>query len=300
MPAPADLLPDVSFGPYRVTRLIGGHNPLCGGSHWSPSRNREMAEYHTPERVVAHLHRLCECGINTLLARGDYHRVLYWIELFRREGGHIQWIAQTASEMHDVFQNIRILAAAGAIGIYHHGTQTDRWWVEGSINRVKDYLSCIRDQGVQVGLATHYPEVIEYAEEKGWDIDFYMTCFYNLNRRVRESDIATNRLGRAGEVEDDSAPTVNEDFRDDDPPRMVKVIQAVGKQCLAFKVLGAGRRCATQDDVAAAFRYAFANIKPGDAVVVGMWQKHRDEIALNVRHTREALRQLDRGTSLLC
>lgn len=284
-------LPTVPFGDLRITRLIGGHNPLCGGSHWSLKRNREMADFHTPERVVAHLKRLQECGINTILARGDYHRVLHWLELFRRAGGTLHWIAQTASEMHDVFQNIRIIAAAGAIGIYHHGSQTDRWWVEGCIDRVRDYLACMRDHGVRVGLGTHHPEVIEYAEEHDWDVDFYMASFYNVNRRIRQSDIVANRMAECANGRDDDVPTVDEDFRDGDPPRMIRVIQAVDRQCLAFKVLGAGRRCATQEDVAAAIRHAYATIKPQDAVVVGMWQKHRDEIALNTEYARNAMEE---------
>lgn len=87
--------------------------------------------------------------------------------------------------MSDVFQNIRVLAAAGAVGIYHHGTQTE-------------------------------------------------------------------------------------------------------KTCLAFKILGASRLCATQENVAAAFRFAFSKIKSKDAVVVGMFPKCLDQIALNVQYTMAA------------
>ena len=132
-------------------------------------------------------------GSTRVLARGDYHRVLHWRELFRREGGNLHWIAQTASEMHDVFENIRVLAAAGAMGVYHHGTRTDNLWLAGEIDKVKDYLQCIRDQGMQVGLATHIPEVIEYAEEQGWDVDFYMACFFNLSVAPRESGLVTGK-----------------------------------------------------------------------------------------------------------
>ena len=49
-------------------------------------------------------------------------------------------IAQTASEMHDVLANIRVLAAAGAEAIYHHGTQTDKFWREGRIDDCLPYL----------------------------------------------------------------------------------------------------------------------------------------------------------------
>jgi hypothetical protein len=178
-----------------------------------------------------------------------------------------------------VFQNIRILAASGAVAVYHHGTETDRLWLEGRIDQVCDYLKCMRDAGVQVGLGTHIPEVIEYAEDSGWDIDFYMACFYNINRKHRESALVSPE-----------APVSKEEFLPDDPPRMCAVIRQTEKTCLAFKILGASRLCATQDEVAAAFRFAFSNIKPKDAVVVGMFPKDLDQIAINVQYTRAACR----------
>jgi hypothetical protein len=235
----------------------------------------EMRAYYTADNVVRFLHRLEAAGVNTLQARGDYHRILHWLELFRREGGELNWIAQTASEMRDVFQNIRVLSAAGAIGIYHHGTQTDKFWMEGQIDRVQDYLKCMRDTGVQVGLGTHIPEVIEYAEDKEWDIDFYMASFYNLSRKPRESALVDPRLR-------------SDEFLDGDPQRMCGVIKQTVKTCLAFKILAASRRCASQSEAAAAFKFAFSHIKPKDAVVVGMYQKDSDQITLNIEHTLNA------------
>jgi len=271
-------LPTVPFGPHRISRLIVGGNPLCGNSHFSAAKSREMAAYYTPERVVEVLQRCERAGINTVQARGDYHRVLYWLELFRREGGRLHWIAQTASEMHDVFQNIRILAAAGAIGIYHHGSQTDRFWQAGEIDKVEDYLKCMRDCGVQVGLGTHIPEVIEYAEDEGWDVDFYMACTYNLSREPRESALVSGV--HAFE---------REQYLPEDREQMCQVIRQTRKTCLAFKILAAGRHCGTQEEVGQAFQYAFDHIKEQDAVVVGVYPKDEDQIALNVAHTLRAL-----------
>jgi len=227
---------------------------------------------------VSALQACQEAGINTVQARGDYHRVLYWMELFRRQGGQLHWIAQTASEMHDVFQNIRILAAAGAVGIYHHGTRTDSLWQAGRIDAVEDYLKCMRDCGVQVGLGTHIPEVIEYAEERDWDVDYYMACLYNLSRTERESALVSGNAAVSGEQ-----------FPPEDPPRMMRVIRSTDKTCLAFKILAASRRCRTQEEVRAAFRDTFENIKAKDAVVVGMFQKYLDQVSLNVEHVRAVL-----------
>lgn len=273
-------LPKVRFANSEIliTRLISGGNPLCGSSHLSPEMNQEMIAYFTAERVVEYLHKLESSGINTIQARGDYHRILHWLELFRRENGTLHWIAQTASEMADVFSNIRVSAAAGAIGIYHHGTQTDKFWQEERIDDVLDYLKCMRDCGVQVGLGTHIPEVIEYAEENAWDVDFYVACFYNISRKPRESALVSNTLARS----------VEEEFLPDDPPRMCRVIRSTDKMCLAFKILAASRLCKTQEDVADAFRFAFENIKPKDAAVVGMFPKAVDQIRLNTQYTIEA------------
>ncbi|MHC4252676.1 MAG: hypothetical protein ACYS9X_26460, partial [Planctomycetota bacterium] len=121
-------IPTVPFGPVEVTRLIVGGNPFCGNSHRGEAASREMREYFTTERVVRTLGECASAGINAFQGRADYHRVLHWLELFRRKGGHLHWIAQTASEMHDFAQNVRIAAAAGAVGIYHHGARTDKLW----------------------------------------------------------------------------------------------------------------------------------------------------------------------------
>ena len=54
-------------------------------------------------------------------------------------------------------------------------------------------------------------------------------------------------------------------------------------------VTTASRNCAAQADVRAAFAYAFSHIKPQDAVVVGMYTRHLDQVALNVEHTLRAI-----------
>jgi len=269
-------LPTVPFGPHRVTRLILGGNPIVFNSHFSEEMSRDMQSWFTPERIVRTLHRCVEVGIDTFQGRGDYHRILHYLELFRREGGHIQFIAQTASEMHDIHHNIRVVAAFGAEGIYFHGTATDSYWREGRIERVRDYLKTIRDTGVQVGLAAHLPEIFDYVEDRGWDLDFYMTPFFNVARKPRESAVITGRFQE-------------EEFNDEDPPRICRFIQSTDKMCLAYKILGCSRKAGSQEQVREAFRWAFARIKPTDCVVVGMFPKYLDQPELDVQYAAEAI-----------
>jgi hypothetical protein len=267
----------------EVSRLLVGHNPVCGNSHASETMSADMTAYFGQENVVAMYRHAERLGLRTLVVRGDYERLGH-LEMYRRTGGAMNVICQTASEMHDVYRNIRVCAAAGAEGIYHHGTQTDRFWYDGHIDRVKDYLACMRDCGVAVGLCSHRPEVIDYARDRAWDVDFYMCCFYDPGGgRKRESAVvARSSAGRSGEAFEEEL------YDAADRDRMCRTILAVDKPVLAFKILAATRNCATQADVRDAYRYAYSHIKPTDAVAVGFFPKYQDQISLGIRYAREA------------
>ena len=77
---------------------------------------------------------------------------------------------------------------------------------------------------------------------------------------------------------------------------MYQTIRATKKTCLAFKIMAAGRRCQTRETVRAAFREAFANVKPTDGVVVGMFDKHVPQTALNVQYAAEACEEAGLGS----
>jgi len=56
----------------------------------------------------------------------------------------------------------------------------------------------IHDAGLPAGIGSHIPEVIQYAEEKGWETDFYMACFYNSRPRLQ---VRAGRRQRRATVE---------------------------------------------------------------------------------------------------
>jgi hypothetical protein len=68
---------------------------------------------------------------------------------------------------------------------------------------------------------------------------------------------------------------------------MTNVIKQVKQPCLAFKILGAGRYCTSQEKVLSAFRFAYENIKPTDGVIVGMFPWLFNEIQANTQYARE-------------
>lgn len=275
--AAAEEAPQVRFGKAKVSRLIVGGNPISGNSHVSGSLSREMIDYFTAARVKQLL-RDCEAaGINTWQSRGDRH-IMRLLNEYRLEGGGIQWIAQTASEVADVPRNIDTMADMKPIGIYHHGSQTDKFWLSGKIEQAREMLKVIRQTGCLVGLGTHIPEVVDYVESKDWDVDFYMTCLYNLSRTPEE---ASKLAGR---------PVQDELFWDPDREKMLARVRQTAKPCLIFKVYAASRQCGSAEQMLAALRLAAGYAKPTDCFVIGMFPKYKEQVRENCRLVAESLR----------
>jgi len=273
----AEKLPQVQMGKWKVSRLIVGGNPISGNSHVSGQLDREMTDYFTAAKVKQLL-RECEiAGINTWQSRGDRH-IMRLLNEYRLEGGKIQWIAQTASELADIPRNIRSIADMKPVGIYHHGTQTDRFWRAGKIEQAREMLKVIRQTGVLVGLGTHIPEIVDYTESKGWDLDFYMTCIYNLSRTPEEAEKLAGQ------------PVLGEFFWDPDREKMLQRVRQTSKPCLIFKVYAASRQCGSAGQMLAALRLAASYAKPTDCFVIGMYPKRKEQVRENCRLVIEASR----------
>ena len=79
---------------------------------------------------------------------------------------------------------------------------------------------------------------------------------------------------------------VREVYLESDPPRMFKVMRQTDMPCLTFKILAAGRLCDKQEWVEAAFESTFRQIKPNDAVIVGMYPEYENQPAINAEYVR--------------
>ncbi len=256
----AQALPQIKLGKYSISRLICGANPFNAGSHLSVFVNHQMREYYTPEQILKTLRRCQEVGINCWQSSGGN------IELYKRfvdEGGQMHYISLATNNA----QEIERLARAGCIAVAHHGEVTDSMFKSGRFEQIGDFLHRVHDAGLLAGISTHMPAVVEAAESKGWDFDFYMTCVYERHRSGEE---LKKLLGHVpiplGEV-----------YLQEDPPRMYKAMQQTRRPCLAFKILAAGRLSERKQWVEEAFRQTFAGIKRGDGVIVGIYDRYTDQ-----------------------
>lgn len=274
--APAAPLPVVRFGGrHEISRLLIGTNPLMGYSHFNRILDECMREYMTPERRVETLLAAEKAGITAWQLH--YHQdTIGTLNGIRERGSKLKLFLLSDFELQRDFTLIAGLARLGFLGMAHHGNRTDEAFRAGKMEGVLEFVHRVRDTGAMAGVSTHNPEVVDWIESKGWPVDYYMTCFYRVSRTPEETRALLHGERPLGEA-----------FLEKDPERMTKVIRQTTKPCLAFKILGAGRLGMGRSQIEAAFRYAFANIKSGDAVIVGMWPKFKDEITENCDIVRQ-------------
>jgi len=268
--AASEMLSTIAIGPYRVTRLVAGWNPIGGYSYLGHHMDQHMREYFTVERTVEFLLNCERAGINThQFSPSD--KMPEVIRRLRDQGSRMQLICLCSGQegVKEMVESTRPIAMA------HHGGVTDRLFAEGKSQLVHDFVKQVHDLGVLAGVSAHNPDCIKKIADEGWEVDFFMCCFYFLTRKD-PPPISTLEVSYA--------------FYADDPSVMTSVMRQVTQPCLGFKILAAGRKCLSQQMVRDAFQFAFDNIKPTDGVIVGMYPRFFDEITANVGYTRQFAR----------
>lgn len=259
-------MPQIQLAGRPISRLIMGANPQGGFSHRGKLLSRLMTEWYTLERAVEVLHHAERCGINTWQAGGGSSTLDVW-EKYRSDGGRMNLILLTHPTREEWLEERRRILPLKPLALVHHGGDTDKLWRENKMDRIKDALKGFRDDGVLVGCSSHNPEVLQEIASRGWDVDLFMTCMYEVSKPTSEWK---DEFGFTPK---------HEMYTEEMPARMVQFIQSVKQPCLAFKILAAGRACDQKNGIENAFKFAFQEIKPSDGVIVGMFPKFSDQIA---------------------
>ena len=274
----AQELPQMRLGKYSISRLVCGSNMFGAGSHSSIFLNNRLKEYYTPERILNTLRRCREVGLNTWQTAGGMAALNLKLA---GQGSKMNCLAIAAAGEKGAYGGPAVgiddYVKAGCIGIAHHGEFSDQLFKTGRIAEMGDYLKRVRDAGLLVGVSTHMPAVVDTVESKGWDVDYFMTCVYE---RHRSADELKKLLGYV-------PLPVGEVYLREDPERMFRMIRQTKRPCFAFKILAAGRLSDRPESVEAAFRDTFAAIKPGDGVIVGMYDEYSDQPLVNAGYARK-------------
>jgi hypothetical protein len=286
---PAELLPTVKLGPHRVSRLIVGSNPIYGYSHFNYILDNLMKEYFTDECIVKLMLDCEEHGINTWQASFNYNMKRQFPKI-RGVGCNIQFICLAASWHYDekmgrtpedVLEGTIKCAQAAMefkpIGIAFHGGATDILFRAGKIDLLKTYIDRVHDMGTLAGISTHNPKILETLHEKGFANDFYMAGLQYLTRHPEDW------------MKEIGAHPLDEGWIDSDPPRMAAAVRKVDKPTLVYKVLAAGRKCRSEAQKRQSIEWAYKNIKPIDATIIGLFPRFSDQVTETARMVREVL-----------
>jgi len=269
------MIPTTDFYGKKVSRLILGDNPFTGHSYIEQIHSsEEMLDFYTAENCVKAMFEAEESGINTYMALGDPF-ILRVIRQYKNEGGKMNIMFQSYAAM-DLAVNLRMMLKCEPIAIYHQGTTADLLCEQNQVDVLKERIKMIKDTGVIAGFATHVPETVLRAEEEDWGADFYATCFYNARK--------TQRGEQSGFITGKSKKVI---FYPDDRFLMYEAIKQVKKPVVAFKVFAGGQVFIgkNQDEIPSVaetyLKEAYENIKPTDMIMIGIFQKHKNQIKEN-------------------
>jgi len=264
----------VQFQHLTVSRLILGSNPFSGFSHQSPQTDQDMRHYFTTARIKQTLRQAESLGVNTLIARTDFH-VMRMLMEYRDEGGTLQWFAQTCPEVGSHEACILRAEDHGAKACHLHGGVMDNAFAQGKLDDVQPALDLIRSRGMLAGIAAHNHRVIEWAEEH-LDLDYYLCCYYNPTNRDQNPEHVAG---------------ATEYYLESDRRLMTDLIPRLSKPVVHYKILAAGR-----NDPKEAFAFAASKMRSNDAVCVGIYPKDNPEIlAEDARLLEESLAKVARA-----
>jgi hypothetical protein len=260
-------LPTTDLCGLTISRLIIGANPFGGFSHQNPQRDLEMRTWHTPERIRETWDRAWKAGITTMVTNNESPHVIETVRDYLRGGGPLQWIAQiNPRNFPSMEAAIDDAISIGARAAFVHGGWVDKLHAAGDAETLTRWIRHAQAARLPIGVAGHSPEAHDWVNSLDV-VDFHVVCFFNCGS-------VHNGKGERFTLPDAIAASA--------------CCRRIAKPCIAYKIMGAGRI-----DPRMAFEYAFENIKPGDAVNVGMHRGDKDGmVEENAELVREILSYL--------
>ncbi|MFV0400750.1 MAG: hypothetical protein ACK5LX_09075 [Oscillospiraceae bacterium] len=198
----ADLFPRTTVGGVSLSRMIIGTNWLGGWSHTGPAADEMIRKAHAShESVVPMLEAYMENGVDTLM--GPVVSLAPVMEAVKRVedkfGKKIIIIDTPILNVDDseaarkeakaVIHRGKELGATFSL-IHHSSAEQLVNKNKGTIERLGDYTSMIREEGLIPGLSAHMPELIVYSDANGYDVETYIQI-YNCMGFLMQVEVET-------------------------------------------------------------------------------------------------------------
>ena len=250
-------LPTGKIGNLQITRLILGGNLLTRYQHVRDLEyvSKLVRSYNSDGKIRETIELAEASGINTLSVNIT-PSVCRILSDHRRNGGKIQWILYSTSDIEDFGQyrdGLRKMADDGAEAIYIWGVHADKYIVEGKLNVINKVLEEVKLLDVPCGIGAHDLRVVQEVEKRQLPVEFYVKTLHHL--RYSTAPRPGENHGITSEVPGHWCSN---------PDETIATMKTIQKPWIAFKVMAAGA-IPPRD----AFSYAFDN--GADFVLAGMF-----------------------------
>jgi len=250
-------LPVGKIGNLSITRLILGGNLLTRYQHVRDLGyvSKLVRSYNSDAKVRETIELAEASGINTLSVNIT-PAVCKTLSDHRKNGGKIQWILYTTSNIENVpkyKEDIQKMADDGAEAIYIWGCHGDKYAAGGKMEVVAKMLEAIKLHNIPCGMGGHDLRVVQECEKAQVPVDFYVKTLHHHNYPTAPRKEAVK--GITSEVPGHWCSN---------PDETVEFMKTVKKPWIAFKIMAAGAIPPKN-----AFQYAFNN--GADFALAGMF-----------------------------
>ncbi|MCL2814315.1 MAG: hypothetical protein FWD23_06925 [Oscillospiraceae bacterium] len=194
--------PRTVIGGLSISRMIMGTNNIMGGSHRTFARDTHIKQINNNSQAVADIiQAYLAHGVDTVV--GGLAHNPFFLDGVKMAGSqtqnriHMIELANvdtndSADSRGSAAQYIKNCKNAGIdICLLHH------YCIEqlvnkqkGKIERIEDYLYMIRENGMIPGFSAHMPEIVQYADNRGYDVETYIQI-YNASGFLMQMEVET-------------------------------------------------------------------------------------------------------------
>ena len=184
-----DAFPRTIVGGVSLPRMIIGTNWFLGWSHRTAAADDSIRrKFSKPEDFWPVISTFLDAGIDAVMApisttpiaeqAIDYAEQKAGRKIYRIDTPGID-VDDTPEGRRNAERTIRHSAEIGSdFCLLHHAS------IEllvskhrREITRLPDYLSMIRENGMHPGLSAHMPEIVQYSDANGYDVETYIQIF---------------------------------------------------------------------------------------------------------------------------
>ena len=257
--------PRTEVGGISLSRMIIGTNWFLGYSHTGVAADKMIKEQHNHYSTLAPM--ICafmENGVDTMMgvfgtcpilvdaARAAEDKMGMKMHLIDTPTMDVSDNAAARAECEKIIKRSAELGCEFCL-VHHSSAEQLVSKLRGTIDRLDDYTSMIRNAGLVPGLSAHMPELIIYSDANGYDVETYIQLY--------------NCMGFLMQIEIES---------------VARIIHNAKKPVMTIKPMAAGR-CTPF----VGLNFSWNTLRDCDMVTVGCFTE--DEVREDVEISRAAI-----------